>query len=71
MLFGGKGWKDRVHRREVFGSLQFLGREVFRFPSVFVKGEFFGSSRFCGEGEILTLVADQGHSFSPLFVFIL
>ena len=36
-------------------------------PSVLVKGELFGSSRFWWEGEILTLVADQGHSFSPLF----
>ena len=30
-----------------------------------MKGEFSESSRFWGEGEILTLVADQGHSFSP------
>ena len=52
-----------------FGFLSFCWS--FWLPSVFVKGEFFGSSRFCGEGEILTLVADQGHSFSPLFVFIL
>ena len=41
----------------------------FRLPSVFGKGEFSDSSRFWGEGEILTLVADQGHSFSPFFLF--
>ena len=47
-----------------------VGKESFwsfRLPSVFVKGEFSESSRFWGEGEILTLVADLGRSFSPLF----
>ena len=40
--------------------------------SVLVKGEPFGFSRFWWEEEILTLVADQGHSFSPLlFVYTL
>ena len=42
----------------------------FRLPSVFGKGEFSDSSRFWGEGEILTLVADQGHSFSPFFCLV-
>ena len=41
-----------------------------RLPSVFAKGEFSESSRFWGEGEILTLVADQGHSFSPFFCLV-
>ena len=43
----------------------------FRLPSVFGKGEFSDSSRFWGEGEILTLVADQGHSFSPFFCLVI
>ena len=36
-----------------------------------MKGEFSESSRFWGEGEILTLVADQGHSFSPFFCLVI
>ena len=43
----------------------------FRLPSVFGEGEFSDSSRFWGEGEILTLVADQGHSFSPFFCLVI